>query len=153
MNDGNRVKARISRADREGAQRYTQLVAGTPLDDRGEVELEAFARLSTRELDALVADLVADESEPSTPPSAPGSMRRFLRGELGFAAALLAAFALIAVLVVGAAAFSNSGVVATTTPPGQTSGSTTSGSTTSGHSASGTSLRPGVITDSYGSDW
>lgn len=153
MNHGNRVRARISRADREGAQRYTQLVAGTPLDDRGEVDLEAFALLSTSELDVLVADLVAGESQPSTPPSAVGSVRRFLRGELGFAAALLAAFALIAVLVVSAAAFSNSGVVATTTPPGRTSGSTTSGSTTAGHSASDTSLRPGVITDSYGSDW
>ena len=147
MNHGNRVKARISRADREGAQRYTQLVAGTPLDDRGEVDLEAFALLSTSELDVLVADLVAGESQPSTPPSAVGSVRRFLHGELGFAAALLAAFALIAVLVVGAAAFSNSGVVATTTP-GQTSGSTTSG-----HSASDTSLRPGVMTGTYGSDW
>ncbi len=135
----------ITRADREGAQRYTQLVAGTPLDDRGEVELEAFSRLSTRELDALVADLMAGESEEPGAGREPGTIGRFLRGELGFAAALLGTFALIAVLVVGAAALSNGGA-ATTSPPGQTVGSTT------GHSAS-TSLRPGVITDGYGTDW
>ncbi|WP_288874348.1 hypothetical protein [uncultured Microbacterium sp.] len=140
----------ITRADREGAQRYTQLVAGTPLDDRGEVELEAFSRLSTRELDVLVADLMADESEEPGTGREPGTgsesgrLGRFLRGELGFAAALLGTFALIAVLVVGAAALSNGGTV-TTSPPGQTVGSTT------GHSAS--TLRPGVITDGYGTDW
>ncbi|MCI0157261.1 hypothetical protein KNO15_11195 [Leifsonia shinshuensis] len=136
----------ITRADREGAQRYTQLVAGTPLDDRGEVELEAFTRLSTRELDALVADLLAGEREEPDAGRGSGTLGRFLRGELGFAAALLGTFALIAVLVVGAAALSNGGA-ATTSPPGQTVGSTTTG-----HSAS-TSVRPGAITDGFGTDW
>ncbi len=75
-------------------------------------------------------------------------LRRFLHGELGFAAALLAAFALIAVLVVGASALSNDRVAATTSPPGQTVNSTTTG-----HSATSTSLRPWIVTDGYGSDW
>jgi hypothetical protein len=144
--------SRITRADREGAERYIQLVAGTPPDDRAHVELEAFARLSTRELDALVADLVEREQGAPLPPPAerggPGAVRRFVRGELGFAAALLACFALVAVLVVGAAAVSNTGVAVTTGPPGQSAG--TSGT---GHSATSTSVRPSTITNDYGSAW
>lgn len=138
---------RITRGDREGAERYTQLVSGTPLDDRGEVELTAFARLSTRELDVLVADLIASETELPVSRTRAASLRHFLRGELGFAAALLAAFALIAVFVVAAAALSNDSVVAPTSSTGQTA------NTTTGHSATNTSVRPGVVTGDYGSGW
>ena len=145
--------SRITRADREGAERYTQLVTGTPLDDRGDVELEAFARLSTRELDALVADLVAREAgQPPEPAAFAGtSLRRFLRGELGFATALLACFALIAVLVVGAAALSN-GTVTTARPITTSQTGTASHSATTSHTGTAPAARPGTVVDGY-SDW